>query len=136
LWIIDPWRPYGGWIILGEQPQKAFDLALESALWWTDFAGPRRHILAEASPAAAVHFADESLNFAFLDGNHLYESVQADIRAWWPKIKRGGLLAGHDYGVHRDLGGPWGVRRAVDEFTAAMRTSAGLGEDGVWWVRK
>jgi hypothetical protein len=136
LWMVDPWRPYGGASILGEQPQEAFDRARESALWWTDFAAQRRHVLAEASPAAAEHFADESLDFAFLDGNHLYESIRADILAWWPKIKRGGLLTGHDYGVHRDADGPWGVRRAVDEFTAALRTSAGLGNDGVWWVEK
>jgi hypothetical protein len=136
LWMIDPWRPYGGESILGEQPQEGFDRARESALWWTDFAGQRRHVLAEASPSAAAHFADESLDFAFLDGNHLYESIQADIIAWWPKIKRGGLLTGHDYGVHRDAGGPWGVRRAVDEFTAALRISATVGDDGVWWVRK
>jgi hypothetical protein len=136
LWMIDPWRPYGGASILGEQPQEGFDRARESAHWWTDFAGQRRHVLAEASPGAAAHFADESLDFAFLDGNHLYESVQADILAWWPKIKRGGLLTGHDYGVHRDAGGPWGVRRAVDEFTAALRISPAIGEDGVWWVRK
>jgi hypothetical protein len=85
LWMVDPWRPYGGESILGAQPQAGFDRARESAHWWTDFAGPRRHVLTEASPRAAGHFADESLDFAFLDGNHLYESVRDDIVTGGPR---------------------------------------------------
>ena len=99
-------------------------------------AGRRRHVLVQASPQAARNFADDALDFAFIDGNHLYESVQGDIFAWWPKIRAGGLLAGHDYGVYGDANGKWGVRRAVDEFAAALRCGVDVGRDGVWSVRK
>lgn len=62
-----------------------------------------------SSLRAAVLFADASLDFVFIDANHSYEAVINDIRAWWPKIRPGGLLAGHDYS--------WtGVARAVHEF--------------------
>lgn len=60
---------------------------------------------------AAALFPDGHFDLVFLDAAHDYESVRADIQAWWPKVKTSGVLAGHDY----DQG--WcGVRRAVDEF--------------------
>ncbi len=135
LWMIDPWRPYDGQSNTGNLPQESFDRARESALWWTAPALRRRHVLPEASPSAARHFAERSLDFVFIDGNHLYEAVRDDIVAWWPKIRPGGVIAGHDYGVYRDADGAWGVRRAVDEFAANVRCSIGVGQDGVWWVR-
>ncbi len=46
------------------------------------------------SVQAARKFANGSLAFVFIDGDHL--DAAADIAAWWPKIKRGGALAGHD----------------------------------------
>lgn len=56
-------------------------------------------------------YADESLAFCFIDGSHEYEDVKADLIAWLPKVKKGGLLAGHDYAN----GNSPGVRQAVDE---------------------
>jgi hypothetical protein len=58
---------------------------------------------------AASKFEDNSLDFVFLDGSHHYEDVKDDINAWFPKIKNGGVLAGHDYT------GWWSVRNAVNE---------------------
>lgn len=56
--------------------------------------------LITTSLRAARTFADGSLDFVYIDGNHTRESVLEDCRAWWPKIKPGGTLAGHDYDVH------------------------------------
>jgi len=63
---------------------------------------------------AASRFGDRSLDFVFIDASHEYENVKADIIAWLPKIKPGGVLAGHDYYVD---GPDWkpGVKRAVNE---------------------
>jgi len=52
------------------------------------------------SVRAARLFADESIAFVFIDGNHTRESVLEDCAAWWPKIKPGGVMAGHDYDHH------------------------------------
>ena len=50
-----------------------------------------------ASVVAADQFGDGSLDWAYIDACHTYESACADNAAWWPKIKPGGWLAGHDY---------------------------------------
>lgn len=71
------------------------------------------HPLIVPSVRAAKLFADGCLDFVFLDAAHDFVNVTEDLHAWWPKIRPGGLLAGHDY----DQG--WtGVRQAVDSFFA------------------
>lgn len=58
-------------------------------------------------------FKDKSLAMVFLDASHEYEFVSKEIRAWYPKVKPGGIFAGHDY----DASWP-GVVTAVQEFAA------------------
>lgn len=53
-------------------------------------------IHAMKSTEAAALYADESLDFVWIDAAHDSPSVLADLTAWWPKIKPGGILAGHD----------------------------------------
>ena len=66
------------------------------------------------SVRAAKLFADESVAFCFIDAEHSYASVTADLHAWWPKVRAGGTIAGHDY---RQTA-PWlvGLTPAVHEF--------------------
>jgi hypothetical protein len=39
---------------------------------------------------------DESLDICFLDAGHQYSEIKKDISAYLPKIKKGGILCGHD----------------------------------------
>lgn len=55
-------------------------------------------------------FQDESLDVVFIDLTHTYEEVKQDIILWLPKVKKGGILSGHDYEI-----GWAGVMKAVDE---------------------
>lgn len=66
------------------------------------------------SAEAAKKFKNGTCSFVFIDAAHDYESVKADLAAWWPKVKKGGVFAGHDYG---DPNWP-DVQKAVDEFAA------------------
>lgn len=54
------------------------------------------------SAESAAHFADGSVDFVFLDADHVYPRVYEDIHAWLPKIKPGGIIAGHDYNHPHD----------------------------------
>jgi len=61
------------------------------------------------SSESARFFEDCSVDFVFIDANHTYDFVKADVLAWLPKIKPGGIIAGHDYNA------PHEVERAVNE---------------------
>lgn len=69
------------------------------------------------SHLAAPQFPDEHFDWIYVDASHFYDDVKVDIQAFWPKLKRGGYMAGDDY----DRRGIWehGVTRAVDEFVAS-----------------
>lgn len=70
------------------------------------------------------------LDFVYIDGDHRYESVKKDIELYYPKIKKGGVLAGHDYNYYD-------VSRAVIEFANKSNlnvTTKGYNVD--WWINK
>jgi|ETNvirenome_6_85_1030632.scaffolds.fasta_scaffold08475_2 hypothetical protein len=58
-----------------------------------------------------IYFDDRHMDFVYIDGDHSYEAVKQDIADWWPKIKQGGILAGHDYNDTNQ-----GTIDAVNEF--------------------
>lgn len=108
----------------------------QAALTNTSFAEGRRRVLRMPSIAAAETISTGSLDFAFIDAAHHYEAVRDDIRAWWPKIRSGGLLCGHDFGHARDRKGLWGVGRAVNEFGSELGLRVNLGKHTIWWIAK
>ena len=71
-------------------------------------------IVQDYSMSAVRRFADESLDFVYIDANHDYKYVKEDIREWSKKVRRGGIVAGHDYYVFPS--GNDGVVKAVDEW--------------------
>lgn len=73
---------------------------------------------------AAQDYPDRSLDAVFIDAAHDYDSVCADIRAWLPKVKPGGILAGHDWSWPT-------VRQAVQD---TLPTAVGTNED-CWTLR-
>ena len=68
--------------------------------------------------ADLLRLLEVSPDMIHLDGAHDYESVAADLRSWWPRLKPGGVLIGDDY--HDDPNHWPGVRRAFDEFFGAI----------------
>lgn len=60
--------------------------------------------------------AEESLDLVFLDADHRYESVKADLPHWWAKVRVGGTFIGDDYWMDS-------VKQAVDEFVAEKSLS-------------
>ncbi len=65
---------------------------------------------------AAKELHECDFDFVFLDGDHHYEEIKADLEAWWPRVKPGGHLAGHDYYYAGQ-----GVARAVNEFAQKQK---------------
>lgn len=83
-------------------------------------------LLVKYSLEAAAQFADNELDFVYLDGSHKFEDVVADIAAWSRVVRPGGIIAGHDYLRRRHGlgGGPntsHHVIDAVNAYTAAYQ---------------
>lgn len=79
-------------------------------------------VIRDTSENGARLFNDEYFDFAYIDANHSYESCLHDLNLWFPKVKKGGVIAGHDY-MSRipNVNAPSNkslidVKSAVDEF--------------------
>lgn len=72
---------------------------------------------------ASTEVRNGSISFVYIDASHSYADVKADIEAWWPKLKVGGLMGGDDYFNGFVLGAQhsFGVKDAVDEFFNAKK---------------
>jgi predicted O-methyltransferase YrrM len=86
----------------------------------------RVRFIGKPSVRAAASFEDGVLDFVFIDADHAYEAVKADIGAWLPKVRAGGFITGHDYDRVKFPG----VIRAVDEYFSPRIES-----DFTWMVR-
>lgn len=98
---------------------------------------PEVNVIRGFSHKIAKTIQDESLGLIYIDCDHTYQGVKADIAAWWPKLVSGGIMAFHDY---HDEGG-YGVKRAVTEHTKNESLINVILEDGNVenrgaWIRK
>lgn len=72
-------------------------------------------IIRDLSMNAVKRFADQSLDFVFIDAAHDYDSIKEDLAQWSKKVKKGGIVSGHDYN-NGLRGQPRGVKQAVNEW--------------------
>ena len=116
-------------------------LEKEPAPWYKDlleFADnykPRAKIVRNFTALAANDIEDNSLDFVFIDADHSYAGVKKDIHAWYPKVKKGGLVSGHDIDMPE-------VKKAIDEEFGSTHLSGisilgyNIGPDNIWYTRK
>ena len=71
----------------------AFSLTMDNIRGFED----RATMIRTKSTQGADLFQDNSLDFVYIDANHAYDYVVEDIKTWYPKVKNGGYLLGHDY---------------------------------------
>jgi len=88
LYSIDAWRRVDGGLM-----EESF---LKATLALNQY-GDRSVVIRSPSPVAADLFEDGSLDFIYIDADHRYEAVLADLNLWVPKVRRGGIISGHDY---------------------------------------
>lgn len=67
---------------------------------------------------AAASDIPNNLDFVYIDADHTYEHVKRDLEHYYPKVKKGGLVAGHDINNKRE---EFGVVKAVCEFAKGKR---------------
>jgi FkbM family methyltransferase len=134
--MVDPWRELaaGPCGISDERHEANYQETLAKIAKCDDWKN-RTTILRMTSVEAASKTPDESLDFCYIDANHRYEGISVDLPAWWPKLRSGGILAGHDY-----LAPGLGVHRAVTEFAAERGLHVHLviehHNDASFWIEK
>jgi len=116
-WCIDPWLEYEG---RNESiSQKRYSLAEEEAR--KRLSKYNCKFIKAFSMDAVKQFEDNSLDYVYIDGNHDFQNVTNDIVEWEKKVRPGGIVAGHDFDLHR-FKSRCHVLQAVTGYTAAVGT--------------
>ncbi len=128
LYLIDPWRLPK----LSEEaaPISADPNAYEEAFFHVKSQfekDPLVSIIRKPSAEACAEIPGD-LDLVFIDADHSYDAVKTDLASWAPKVRKGGIIAGHDY--HADAFP--GVVKAVDEYFEKVV----VGHDCIWMVKK
>lgn len=120
LWLVDLWAQQKQYFDIANVHDAGHQRNLRDTLSRMEAFPFRSHILIGMSHEVAVQVPDGSLDFAYLDGNHCLDAVRLDLAAWWPKIRHGGIMCGHDYLTSPNCcGSEFGVETAVTEFCNA-----------------
>lgn len=124
---IDPWEPTPN----ADEDYSGWDFKAIEAEFWANVGEHKDRVtmLRTTSDEAVTMYWSPPQDIVFIDAGHDYENALADIRAWWPLVREGGYLCGHDY-QHKFPG----VMRAVAESFPLMRVA--VCPDSVWVVRK
>ena len=159
LYMVDVWRPlesgYDDASNHGKYDGGVYTDAMENIKGFED----RAIMVRATSEIASEMFNDESLDFVYIDANHAYDYVVQDIELWYPKVKKGGFICGHDYlgldwyddpnysdnnkdkfiwGTDGSYMGVFGVNPAVDEFCQKHGYELRVTSEwlGTWYVKK
>ena len=121
MYAIDPWIGYIG---AGRSEQKQdmqdtnFEIAQKRLAPYKDCT-----LVRKTSMEALADFKNESLDFVYIDGDHRFPYIAEDLYEWYSKVKKGGIISGHDYFCTD----PWAsnvlckVGPVVDAFVKAYR---------------
>lgn len=158
LYMLDVWSPLGNEYVDGSNHAN-----FENGVYGDTISNIKgfedRGIMIRCnSEVGSKIFENESLDFAYIDANHAYSFVKQDINLWWPKVKKGGWLCGHDYlnldwwkdpkfdknGIDKHIWndngyfGMFGVNPAVEEFVKETGLVPYITSEffGSWFIRK
>jgi hypothetical protein len=131
LHLVDPWThetapeyegaPFGGTVQDGQDEMDRRHQSVRDR-FADEIASGRVIVHRSTSDDVLSAMPDDSLDWIYIDGNHLYEFVKKDLELSLAKVRPGGLITGDDYGQD----GWWrgGVSRAVDELLATGAVEA------------
>jgi hypothetical protein len=125
LWLVDPYTSYfeGGRVCDCSKEKEEAKRALSKF---------SQVVFVEKTSEEAVKDIDGNLDFVYIDGNHDYLFVKKDIELYYPLVKVGGVIGGHDYSPFY-----LGVIRAVSEFAEKHNFKMGIDffvAFSDWWI--
>ena len=126
LYGIDPYTDYIDWD--DRQPDQIGNK--EQFLAKTEMYSDRFIHIKKSSNDVVDMFEDESVDFIFIDGDHSYNQVLKDCINYWPKVKIGGILIGHDFSKIED------VNKAVNDFAGQIKYEISNARQDLWYIVK
>lgn len=133
--LIDPWREYND--IISDKIYR-----LRQDVWEDVYRevcdrfknNSEVEIIRNPSTEAAKGFPDEIFDFVYIDADHRAKSVYEDMEVWYPKVKSGGILAGHDW---EEIGVSSGVYSFLyDKFYIMEKEQNFYSSNNDWWFIK
>jgi len=112
LFLVDSWGRDGVYNPGNESNQYWDECLLKTMSRFTQH--QHVEIICGASHTESAKFRNGMFDFIYIDADHAYEAVKKDLENWFPKLRPGGIIAGHDY--TDDFFVEIGVIKAVDEF--------------------
>ena len=100
--LVDAWQPLGAYHDQANVALRGQETLMRKAIHSLR-QYPQVKVCRNLSVACAMQLEDESADFIYLDARHDYLGLWADLEAYWPKLRRGGIMAGHDY-IHASEG--------------------------------
>lgn len=136
LYLIDPYTTYDDLEIVNGTSKSELLAARKTAHEVLRQFGDKV-VFIEDKSSNAVDRIREQLDFVYIDGNHRYKYVLEDINLYYPLVKEGGLIAGHDFDESSNENG---VVQAVNEFFKDVQIYSQVCQDDAntkdWWVFK
>ena len=101
-YMIDPWARLPDWNKPFNVAPELFDEIYQEAMRKTGFASERVVVLRGRTKEVIDAIPDNSLDFAYIDGDHTLRGITIDLLKILPKMKEGGIIGGDDF-----INTPW-----------------------------
>lgn len=139
LYVVDPWETYelyDGRLFNKPSCKNKADWNKTIKVFYgnTYLYRDRVIVMRMTSVEASFHIEDGSLDWVFIDANHEYEYIKENLEIWSEKVRKNGIVSGHDYGNPKEEKRGWGITKAVNEFVAEDELNVEPGF--VWWYIK
>ena len=127
LYLIDPYILYDDGINTYKNRNNDFNIAQRNLKQYKD-----KVTIIKKTSQDAVNDVPDNVDFVYIDGNHSYRYVKNDIESYYPKVRNGGIIGGHDFRSDCE-----GLCRAVLEFLDKNDLQYQLqGWLTDWWIVK
>jgi hypothetical protein len=93
LFSIDPWSMEYPGFLSKEHAQACYNATCSALAKFSH----RSVVVRQAAELFVENIDDNSIDFVYIDSSHTYQETSLQMKLWWPKIKSGGILSGHDY---------------------------------------
>ena len=133
---IDPWKIQDTDVYLERQDTAERYEEMYSGVVELGLADRRVMIYRMLSANAAKEFKNGQLDCVYIDGNHAYKNVMEDMDLYWPKVKIGGIMGGHDYKTKTDEGWFCEVEAAVKRWAEEHGKTFYVTPCTSWWIHK